>query len=347
MTHANNINLLRLLAATQVVVSHSIGHFDLASENAPLVLAIRMFPGVPIFFLLSGYLIFNAWERDPNIWRYWINRALRIYPGLWGSFTVTIGVLIALGQLDGSPAEMIVWIIAQLSIVQFFNPEFLRDFGTGVVNGALWSIPVELQFYIVLPFCAILFRNTRSALVAIVVAVAINTIFFQYESENAASKLLGVSVFPYLIFFFIGVCFAKYGWMLKISKSRRTFWFAVAYFSIYWLAAFALGYSQSGRTLSPLVAPALAFLIFSAAFGKKINIGWFDRNDVSYGVYLYHMIFINAALYLGLGSVPAVALVFACTFLAAALSWLIVEKNALNMKRRISAPRATTARGTG
>ena len=142
--HRNNINLLRLLAACQVVVSHMIGHFDLAPNDSPLVVAIRMFPGVPIFFLLSGYLIYRAWERDPNIWSYWTNRGLRIFPALWVAFAVTLAVLFLTGQFDGTARQTGLWIVAQLTIIQFYNPEFLRDFGVGVVNGALWSIPVEI-----------------------------------------------------------------------------------------------------------------------------------------------------------------------------------------------------------
>lgn len=39
-----------------------------------------------------------------------------------------------------------------MSFVQFYNPDWLRGFGTGVLNGSLWSIPVELQYYVLLPF---------------------------------------------------------------------------------------------------------------------------------------------------------------------------------------------------
>lgn len=177
--HRNNINLLRLLAACQVVVSHLIGHFDLAPSDSPIVVAIRMFPGVPIFFLLSGHLIYRAWECDPNIWYYLANRGLRIFPALWAAFAVTLVVLFLADQFDGTARQTGVWIIAQLTIFQFYNPEFLRDFGVGVVNGALWSIPVEIQFYFVLPVCAVLFRRWPVALVTVLLAAAINVALFQ------------------------------------------------------------------------------------------------------------------------------------------------------------------------
>ncbi len=43
------------------------------------------------------------------------------------------------------------WLAGQVSFLQFFNPEQFRGFGIGVANGALWTITVELQFYVFIP----------------------------------------------------------------------------------------------------------------------------------------------------------------------------------------------------
>jgi len=331
--HSNNINLLRLLAACQVVISHAIGHFSIAPNDSLVVIFIRMFPGVPIFFLLSGFLIYNAWERDRNIWSYWINRVVRIFPALWFSFGVTIAILYFAGQLDGGGRETGAWVAAQLTLLQFYNPEFLRDFGVGVVNGALWSISTEIQFYFVLPIMAIFFRNLNGAVIATLSAFVINFVFFRLENDGVLSKVLGVSVFPYLSMFFIGILFARFNGLLKFSRSVNPFVFLVMYMALYYLSSYFFGYNQSGRTLSFFASPMLAFLIFSFSFRDKIDIGWLDRNDVSYGVYLYHMVYINVAIFFELSIFSSVVFVVMATLASAIVSWLLVEKPMLYFKR--------------
>jgi len=56
------------------------------------------------------------------------------------------------------------WIIGQLTVGQFYNPDALRHFGVGVLNGSLWTIPVELQFYVTYPFSLLAVPSWRAGL---------------------------------------------------------------------------------------------------------------------------------------------------------------------------------------
>jgi len=84
--------------------------------------------------------------------------------------------------------------------------------------------------------------------------------------------------------------------------------------------------------INPLLVAPLSLLVFAASFQKKINISWIERNDISYGVYLYHMIFINIALHCKLNGLASVGFVILATFLFAWLSWMYVEKKAIALK---------------
>ena len=52
----NNFDLLRLLAATEVIFDHYYQHLKLPISHTALKI-LYLFPGVPVFFVISGYLI--------------------------------------------------------------------------------------------------------------------------------------------------------------------------------------------------------------------------------------------------------------------------------------------------
>jgi len=53
------------------------------------------------------------------------------------------------------------WILAQLSVAQFYNPGFMRSYGTGILNASTWTISIELQFYILVPLIYAALRLQR------------------------------------------------------------------------------------------------------------------------------------------------------------------------------------------
>jgi peptidoglycan/LPS O-acetylase OafA/YrhL len=51
------------------------------------------------------------------------------------------------------------WFVAQL-FGAIYTPASLREFGFGSYNGALWTIPIELQFYFLVPLVFLLLRRS-------------------------------------------------------------------------------------------------------------------------------------------------------------------------------------------
>lgn len=111
---------------------------------------LYFFMGVPMFFFLSGYLIWFSVKRTENLKEYCKKRVFRIYPELW------IGIIIEIFTIIFFYKEKIQWIrlgffmLTQGTILQFWTPEFLREYGCGTPNGSLWTICVIIQFYIVI-----------------------------------------------------------------------------------------------------------------------------------------------------------------------------------------------------
>lgn len=330
----NNFDLIRVIAALQVLVFHAIEHLSIDS--------LRVFgdwtsylPGVPIFFVVSGFLISRSWERAPSARHYFANRLLRIYPALWVCLAVSIAIFLAAG-VRPPLAPFAVWLAAQLTIGQFYNPDFLRGFGVGVVNGSLWTIVVELQFYIVLPLLALLARRIRGgwwwlaglALVSMLVSRVIVG-----DRATITQKLLDVTLAPYLFFFLVGVVGQRLARRYPGLFERRLLAWLAAY--AVWIAVerYFLIRGSGGNQLNTISILLVGGVTLSAAFTMPHLSQILRGNDISYGVYIYHMPVINLLLFMGIAGVRGLALTLVLVCALALASWTFIERPALALKR--------------
>lgn len=333
----NNFDLIRLIAAMQVVLLHGIHHFNLSVNNF-LLSIMSIFPGVPIFFVTSGYLISASLERSSSLNSYLQNRFLRIYPALWVCFLISIASVFVFYTPEVSLKEIIPWILAQISIGQFYNPEFLRGYGVGVLNGSLWTIPVELQFYLLLPLLYIIFNRTQWNKIFITTLMLILIIVNQYSiyisgNESLLVKLFRVTIPPYLYMFLIGVLLQRNIGFVKKYLVSNVFYILPIYLLVS-LVTSNLDLNSGGNNINPVSAVTLALLTISFAYTNPKMSSFIKGYDISYGVYIYHMIFVNILLTVSLFSAEAnFVLMIVMTVIAAMLSWVIIEKPALSLKK--------------
>ena len=339
ISRENNFDLIRLLAALQVVVMHTSIHLNINLFYFKNIFVY--FPGVVIFFIISGFLIYGAFQSNQNLKRYFKNRFLRLYPALWCCFAVTVILLFSFHILDFSSlfkTEFWAWIAAQLTFFQFFTPDILRGWGVGTPNGSLWTIPVETQFYILLPILVLTLKkipfNIRIISVFII-SMALNMIVG--TGETLTEKLFGVSIFPYLFWFLIGVFFRhNWGRMQNLFKGKALYWL-IAYFAYIlifgeWLNLYMPYYNTN--LIGVVSYLILAGLTISTAFTTpKLSNKLLKHNDISYGVYLYHMLIVNSFVTLNIKNDFWILItVIAITCLLAWLSWIFIEKPALSKK---------------
>ncbi len=351
----NSFDLIRLFAAVQVAFGHSLSLLEIKSPILQLISSVlEAFPGVPIFFMISGFLITASYERNQNIKQYAVNRMLRIYPALWVTLLVSVIIISSFGYLHFEIlSDFLVWIFCQLTVFQFYNPSFLRGFGVGVVNGALWTITVELQFYIIVPMLYLLIIkffswNDRAKFFWILLASAIliNVLCYQlfgldgtidaHQVNPALStillKLLKVTIVPYLYCFLMGVLLR-----LHLDKIQR---FIVGkykflscllvYFTLYVLFHESITFHSSNPfTMMLLALPVISFAFSFPHLSKAILNG----NDFSYGIYIYHTLVINVFVCSGLmGAWYFLPLVIMITVIFSILSWVLIEKPVLAFK---------------
>src|SRR3954453_14527498 len=98
--HTNNFDLIRLLAALQVLYVHAVGWLKLPNIPFPWRWPLALFPGVAVFFVISGFLVTRSFlDSRSGTLGYFTRRALRIYPGLWVHFVVILLMLTIAGAL--------------------------------------------------------------------------------------------------------------------------------------------------------------------------------------------------------------------------------------------------------
>lgn len=343
----NNFDAIRLAAAYQVLAVHGLEHFHL--DTAPgyhfVWRLLRHVPGVIVFFTVSGFLIFWSFDRSPDLRRYRGNRLARIYPAMWAAFIVSALMLVVHGYIrrtNVTSTPILAWIVGQVSFAQFYTPEIFRGYGIGTPNGALWTIVVELQFYAVVPaflrLAGSLVRR-RNALLAILAAasIVVNVWARSLDPMSLQRKLIGVTVFPYLIYFIIGVA-AYVNWdtvhRFFVGTGARLALVFVAY------AAFVgeyLGLYQTSywpNFFGFVEHLLLGALTIAVAFTARSTADRVLRgNDISYGLYLIHCIVINVLVQHHINGGTALLMLTTMSTLYAVLSWVTIERPVLRRRR--------------
>lgn len=351
----NCFDLLRLVAALGVVVQHAVEHLA-----APFLWFApgsgRWFgDGVPMFFIISGGMVYASARRcreQGRPWRdYLRNRLLRIAPALYAYAAVMAAFLVLSGIVAGRAlvgTQFLGWLGSTLLLVPVYHPPLLAEFGTGVVNGSLWTIPVEVGFYLLVPVLVLAAaRWSFAAMLAGAGAVAVAGVALlaaaaEHGGDGLGGRLLAVSVLPWLGFFLLGIW-----WHRVWDRAPQSPWVALAALAGYVATAVVRRHTGDGAEVAVALLGGLplSYLVYWLAYhgGGALRRVTDRLGDLSFGVYIWHMPVINLLLWAGfdglaLPGTAAVLVVVALTACCALLSWHLVEKPALRLKSYSSRP---------
>jgi len=340
----NNFDLVRLLAALQVAILHMIGYLQLSGATVGIVaFGLQLFPGVPVFFLISGVLISRSFEQSASVREYYRNRCLRIFPALWICLLVTVAVLLAcgVGVLGVAPTSAwLIWWADQMSGLEAYPAAFLNSIGTGQINPSLWTIPVELEFYLLLPAIYAVLKLRQQRRNALLLTLLVTSLAIRLACVNGAplsrigiAALLVPTVVPHLWMFLSGVL-AQRNW----ASIRQLFvgqfhWWLLGYVIVRALVA-RFHVPLGGLEIHPALFVLLSGVVLSGAMsGRSLSNRLLRHNDISYGTYIYHMLVVNLMVqYAAPASAWSVAIALAGSLALAALSWRLVERPFLAQK---------------
>ena len=340
ISRENNFDLIRLIAAFQVLLSHGIAHLEIGN-SLPIANILSLFPGVLIFFTISGFLIFSSFDRNKNIKKYFFNRFVRLFPALWLCFLCTVALLFSFNIIsifDFFGWTMLKWSLTQITFFQFWTPDILRTWGVGIPNGSLWTIPVELQFYVILPLIVLMLKNINliyKFIFFIVCSILFNLYLSSQQGLNETTmfKLAGVSVFPYLYCFLGGAIIYLYWNRIKTLIEGKAFYWLVAY--IVFCLLFNSMPSYYPHNLQIVSNILLSILTISVAYTLPTYGKILKGNDISYGMYIYHMLVINSFVALGyVGNIKYLFFAIVIITIFSWFSWTFIERKALLLKNK-------------
>ena len=327
-SHQNNFDLLRFVFAFIVFLYHAHVLSD-RPELAGLSRWLSADFAVESFFVVSGFLVFMSYEKSASIRDYFAKRTRRIYPAYFAVVAAAAlgGVLITtLPVNDYFSIGWLRYLAANLTFLNFFAPELPGLFqGNAVhaVNGALWTLKIEVMFYIAVPVialvCARLGRwQVLAALYVLSVAYALGMDYLARGTGRELFAQLGRQLPGQLSYFLAGAA---------------CYYFQDV-FGRYWRWGFLVGLAilllPLPNTLYTVSEPAaLGVFVTYLAIGARY-LGNFGRyGDFSYGIYIIHFPVLQTLIALGVfrgNPYFAVGLATVIVLAGAYASWHLIEK---------------------
>lgn len=345
---------MRACAAVGVVVTHvafQTGHTGGVSGR----LFGRFDLAVALFFALSGFLLWRGHAAaarglrpTPPTGHYLRSRIVRIMPGY------LVAVVVILSLLPEAKADLTVW-LANLTLTQIYVPLTLT---AGLTQ--MWSLSVEVAFYMALPFLALLVRRVpvraRIPVIAAAALVSLGWAVLPIATSAGVNHLNWPPAF--FSWFAAGMLLAELtvtpvGWPHRLARRRLLMAvIAVAAFLVaaspiagpegltpgtvsQFVVKIAMGAVVAGALLAPLVLdrPDTSHRVLGST--TMVTLGrW------SYGLFIWHlaalaMVFPVIGEFAFNGHMPVVlVLTVVFGFAIAAVSYALVESPCRTALRR-------------
>jgi peptidoglycan/LPS O-acetylase OafA/YrhL len=199
---------LRLLAASIVVLFHTalLASAGRPANPFPMALIDQGHVGVQLFMVISGFIMTTMFaDHEVETVKFYINRALRIYP--------LFVLIVSFGYLatpDPRPTSTgLDFILALLPISNLYRLNY------GAFGGQMWTIAVELQFYLLFPLLLSFRRHYGRAFFFSIIGIAIALRATQFAANGTAHTFTFFTLFGNIDLFVGGMVAAEIYQSLK------------------------------------------------------------------------------------------------------------------------------------
>ncbi|MDO5750930.1 MAG: acyltransferase [Rothia sp. (in: high G+C Gram-positive bacteria)] len=329
----NSLNFLRLVLAALVIISHVVLFFPTGSASLNEHVDSLGDFAVNMFFCISGFLIAHSASRAA-LSSYLLRRSLRIFPGYWVALLFIALIASPIAYMTGHSVEDWSW----GSVFGYVTNNFFLAQNQSVTLGGFkgvdlftwnlpfWTLAYEFTAYLMLiPMFYI--RVIRERLHIILPILFVGVIV----GMRAYISLRGFPADAWIFFRLMMMFMAGTLLYLFSKKIKANLWIA--------LLCVALGLGlQLFATTYIFYGAQLLFAYGILALGSTLSVPIGQKNDISYGVYIYGFPVQCILLLLGsavLGPLVNLALDVVLTFALAWCSWRLIEKPAMTRGRSL------------
>ena len=279
-TRSNNLNLVKFIAALFVIISHAYPlckgaeYNDILSDLSRNSIAFGSL-AVAIFFMSSGFFVTKSLLKSKDSKKYLHNRFIRIFPPLW--FTLLVCILVCglffstynLGKYFLSIDFLKYCLNFILIPIHNLPGVFMNNIYPGVVNGPLWTLPIEFVCYLVLLLAYKLNLVNKKS--------------YKYVALLVIVAFVGINLIPLSIKGYIQPCFlffwGSFYWIYRDKITMKNTYFLISL--VAFVLLIVLGY---GHVASFLFVPYLTLYI--AFCLPQCNNRLASLGNLSYDIYL-------------------------------------------------------------
>ncbi|PPG05247.1 acyltransferase [Pseudoclavibacter sp. RFBI5] len=289
-TRFRELDGLRGLAAAAVVVGHFTTTFSVHYPTA----AASSFElhhgqfGVQLFFLISGFVILMTADRAKRASDFAISRFARLYPAYW----IAVVISVVVGALANVPGTQLTPLQTLLNFTMIQRLLLVPD-----VNGAFWTLAVEMQFYIIV-FLVLLLSKCRLTDVLLRWLVAAWLVIAVGSAVVAAVLAPGIDITaaPVLVRAMVNVTLAEYGPLFCLGmllfmarRNQRFEWLTIPAFLAVVVSA-SLLHSPSYAAIVAGISVFFAFVALRTSTPplRLSPLLWLGK--ISYSLYIVHVV---------------------------------------------------------
>jgi len=353
----DGIDILRGVAVTGVVLYHFFVLLDLTQSSFfPYIHAFGSI-GVPLFFIISGYLIYKSVDnsikkrgRRDGVINYLLHRFFRIAPAYYFNLFVLLilaGVLMESNFLYSF--SFLKQILSNLTFTSYF---IHRTSGFGF-NGAYWTLNIEMLWYLLAPILLIYIKRDRVLLFLSIlsfiylwaVGQGYLDFIFGFDSTTATYRLelqyLATQLMGQISYFIAGIFIYKYSITPHILSDKSIYILTTLIITSFVAIGGYFGMSHD-ILLNQLYKLSISIMIFTLLYSTKIRgfdlLEWIGK--ISYSLYLWHMpiLFVmkKSSILSHLSIYSTLLLFTILLFAISSLSYYLVEEGGFMLREKVA-----------